>query len=376
MLKLNEEQALLRDSVRRYLADKSPESVVRALMETGDGFDRAAWKAMADELGLQALIIPERHGGLGLSQLELCLVFEEMGRVLLCAPFFSTVALATNLLLVVGDEQACGDYLPGIATGDRTATLAYGETGAAWDPASIRVAASQAGDGWTLTGAKSYVIDGHTADTILVIARAPFGIGVFAVDGRAAGLTRTARATLDMTRKLADLRFEAVGARLVGHATDQTDAIGKAIDFATIALTAEQIGGSQHLLDMAVEYAKFRVQFGRPIGSFQAIKHKCADLLMEIESAKAAAHEGYRVAAADAPELAVCASIAKAYCSETYFRASTDNIQIHGGIGFTWEHPSHLYFKRAKSSEMLFGDSDFHRERYLRIDRTLATDRG
>lgn len=371
MLRLSEEQVLLRDSVRRYLADKSPEAVVRAQMETGQGFDRGAWKALADDLGLQAIIIPERHGGLGLSQLELCLVFEEMGRVLFCAPFFSTVALAANLLIAIGDETICAEYLPAIAAGDLTATLAYGEQGAAWDPASIALAATPSKDGWSLSGSKAYVVDGHSADLVLVIARAPFGIGVFAVDGKAAGLVRTPRQTLDMTRKLADLSLDGVAAKLVGDRGDRSEVVGKALDLATVALTAEQVGGAQFLLEMAVDYAKFRVQFGRPIGSFQAIKHKCADLLMEIESAKAAAHEGYRVAASGGPELALCASVAKAYCSETYFRASTDNIQIQGGIGFTWDNPSHLYFKRAKSSEMLLGDGDFHRERYLRVDRTL-----
>jgi len=358
----SEEQEELRKSVRRFLEDKSPETEVRRQMETTDGYDPAVWSQMAQQLGLQGLAIPEEYGGSGYTYVELIVVLEEMGRALLCAPYFSTVALAANALISSGDDTAKKEYLPGIASGDVIATLALTEDSGKWDESGITLAATKAGDGYTLTGSKNFVLDGHTASLILVAARTGAGVSLFAVDGGAAGLTRTALSTMDQTRKQAKLEFAGTPARLVGADGGGWPVLSKTLDLAAVALAAEQVGGAQKVLEMSVEYAKVRVQFGRPIGSFQAIKHKCADMLLEVESAKSAAYYAGWAAAEDSDELPVVASLAKAYCSDAYFHAAAENIQIHGGIGFTWEHPAHLYFKRAKSSELYLGDPTYHRE--------------
>ncbi len=358
----SDEQEELRKAVRRFLDDKSPETEVRRLMETTEGYDDAVWRQMAEQLGLQGLAIPEEYGGSGYTYVELIVVLEEMGRALLCAPYFSSVALAANLLLASGDEAAKKDILPGIAAGTTIATVALAEASGRWDEEGVTLQAAGAGSDWTLTGEKLYVLDGHTADVVLVAARTDAGVSVFAVDKGAPGFTSTSLSTMDQTRKQAKLTFEGARGRLVGTDGAGWGAISKMLDLAAVALAAEQVGGAQKVLDMAVEYAKVRVQFGRPIGSFQAIKHKCADMLLEVESAKSAAYYAGWAAAEDNDELPVVASLAKSYCSEAYFHATAENIQIHGGIGFTWEHPAHLYFKRAKSSELLFGDPTYHRE--------------
>ncbi|HEY2303666.1 MAG TPA: acyl-CoA dehydrogenase family protein [Acidimicrobiales bacterium] len=358
----SEEQEELRKSVRRFLEDKSSETEVRRLMETDEGYDPAVWTQMAQQLGLQGLAIPEEFGGSGYGYVELIVVLEEMGRALLCAPYFSTVALAANALLVSGDEQAKKDLLPGLASGETIATVAFTEPSGRWDEAGITATATKGPGGWTLDGEKMFVLDGHVANLILVAARTGDSVSLFAVDGDAPGLTRTALSTMDQTRKQARLELSSTPGRLIGGEGDGWAILSKMLDLAAVALAAEQVGGAQKVLEMAVEYAKVRVQFGRPIGSFQAIKHKCADMLLEVESAKSAAYYAGWAAAEDNDELPVVASLAKAYCSDAYFHATAENIQIHGGIGFTWEHPAHLYFKRAKSSELLFGDPTYHRE--------------
>ena len=363
----SEEQDQLRDAVRKFLEAKSPETEVRRLMETTEGYDPAVWSQMANELGLQSLHIPEAYGGQGFSWVELGIVLEEQGRALLCAPYFSTVVLAANAILNAGTEDQKAALLPGIASGETIATLAFTEPNGKWDAAGITLEATPAGDGATLTGTKMFVLDGHIANLIVVAARAAgttgeHGISFYTVDGDAAGLTRTALATMDQTRKQAKLEFNAVQATLLGTAGAGWAALSKTLDQAAVGLCNEMVGGGQYVLDESVQYAKDRVQFGRPIGSFQAIKHKCADMLLEIESAKSAAYYASWAAAEDNDELPVVASLAKAYCSDAYFHATAENIQIHGGIGFTWEHDAHLYFKRAKSSEILFGDATYHRE--------------
>ena len=358
----SEEQEELRKSVRRFLEQKSPETEVRRLMETTEGYDTAVWEQMANQLGLQGLAIPEEFGGSGYGFVELIVVLEEMGRSLLCAPYFSTVALAANALLSSGDDAAQKEFLPGIASGEIIATVALTEDSGKWDESGITLAATKSGDGYTLTGSKNFVLDGHTANLILVAAKTGAGTSLFAVQGDAAGLTRTALSTMDQTRKQAKLEFANTPAKLVGAEGEGWAILAKTLDLAAVALAAEQVGGAQKVLEMSVEYAKVRVQFGRPIGSFQAIKHKCADMLLEVESAKSAAYYAGWAAAEDSDELPVVASLAKAYCSDAYFHATAENIQIHGGIGFTWEHPAHLYFKRAKSSELYLGDPTYHRE--------------
>ena len=357
-----EEQEELRKTVRAFLDSKSAEDAVREQMETDDGFDRAVWSQMGEQMFLQGIAIPEEFGGMGFGFVELGIVLEEMGRALLCAPYFSTVVLAANTLLHSGDEAAKAAHLPGIAAGSTIATLALTEPNGKWDESGVTATASNSGGSWSINGTKSFVLDGHTADLIVVAARTGKGVSLFTVDGGASGLTRTALSTMDQTRKQAKLEFANTPATLLGTEGDGWNVLSRVLDLAAVALAAEQVGGAQKVLEMAVEYAKVRVQFGRPIGSFQAIKHKCADMLLEVESAKSAAYYGMWCASEMNDELPSVASMAKAYCSEAYFHATAENIQIHGGIGFTWEHPAHLYFKRAKSSELLFGDPTYHRE--------------
>jgi alkylation response protein AidB-like acyl-CoA dehydrogenase len=358
----NEEQDELRRMVNRFLEEKSSETEVRRLMATTEGYDPAVWSQMAEQLGLQSLAIPEEYGGAGYSYVELIVVFEEMGAALLCAPYFATIALGANALLTSGDDEAKKKYLPGIASGETIATLAYTEDSGRWPLDDIQLAATDNGGSWTLNGAKNYVIDGATATLILVAARTPSGVSLFAVDGDAAGLTRESLNTMDQTRKQARLEFANAPATLIGSEGGAGAGLEKTLQLAAVALAAEQVGGAQRCLDNAVEYAKNRIQFGRPIGSFQAIKHKCADMLLEVESAKSAAYYAGWAAAEDNDELPVVASLAKSYCSDAYFHAASENIQIHGGIGFTWEHHAHLYFKRAKSSELFLGEPAYHRE--------------
>ncbi|HUW03262.1 MAG TPA: acyl-CoA dehydrogenase family protein [Acidimicrobiales bacterium] len=358
----SEEQEELRNIVRQFLENKSAEPAVREQMETEQGYDDAVWSQMAEQMGLQSLIIPEEYGGSGYSYIELTVVLEEMGRALLCAPYFSTVVLAGNAILQSGDDAAKAAYLPGIASGETIATLAFTEENGKWDESGIAATATAGGDGHTITGTKMFVIDGHVANLLIVAAKTDAGTSLFAVEGDASGLTRTPLSTMDQTRKQAKLTFENTPAKLIGTDGGGWDVLSTVLDLAAVGLAAEQVGGAQMCLDMAVQYAKDRVQFGRPIGSFQAIKHKCADMLLEVESAKSAAYYAAWCASEMNDELPSVASLAKAYCSEAYFHASAENIQIHGGIGFTWEHPAHLYFKRAKSSELLFGDPTYHRE--------------
>ena len=364
----SEEQDELRRTVRQFLEAKSPETEVRRLMETENGYDESVWKQMGQELGLQGLAIPEAYGGQGFTFIELGIVLEEMGRVLLCAPYFSSAVLAANAILNAGTEDQKQELLPGIAAGDTIATLAFTEPSGKWDAAGITMeAAENVGGEFTLTGEKMFVIDGFTADLIVVVARiagtsGTDGITFFTVRGDADGLNRTALSTMDMTRKQAKLEFNNVVATPLGSTSGGFAAFSKTLDQAAVALANEMMGGAQKVLEQSVEYAKVRVQFGRPIGSFQAIKHKCADMLLEVESGKSAAYYASWAAAEDNEELPVVAALSKAYCSEAYFHATAENIQIHGGIGFTWEHPAHLYCKRAKSSEIFLGDATYHRE--------------
>jgi alkylation response protein AidB-like acyl-CoA dehydrogenase len=358
----SDEQQELRAVVRQFLEAKSPEAAVRAQMETVRGYDEAVWGQMSGQLGLAGLTIPEEYGGSGFSSVELSIVLEEMGRTLLCAPYFSTVVLAGSALLHSGDETAKKRFLPGIAAGSATATLAFTEPTGRWDADGIQAMATNHRDGWRISGRKSFVLDGHTADILLIAARTGAGTSIFAVDGDTPGLRRTPLETMDLTRKLARLDLDSVPATLIGTDGTGWDLLERVLDLAVVALAAEQVGGAQRVLEMSVDYAKVRVQFGRLIGSFQAIKHKCADMLLQVESAKSAAYHAASCAAELSDDLPAVASLAKAYCSDAYVFAATENIQIHGGIGFTWEHPAHLYFKRARSSEVLFGDPTYHRE--------------
>jgi len=267
-----------------------------------------------------------------------------------------------NAVQASGDVATRGGLLPGIAAGTTIATLAVPEDDGCWSTDRLQTRARRFGDGYVLDGSKSFVLDGTIADLVLVVAQAEEGPTLFAVDGRSPQLSRRPLQTIDMTRKQAALTFDAVPARLVGTAGGAGAVVEKTLQLAAVALAAEQVGGAQRCLDMSVEYAKLRVQFGRPIGSFQAIKHKCADMLLEVESARSAAYYAAWAAADGSSELPLVASLAKAYCSEAYFHVAAENIQVHGGIGFTWEHDAHLFYRRAKSSEVMLGSPTHHRE--------------
>jgi alkylation response protein AidB-like acyl-CoA dehydrogenase len=357
-----DEQRELAATLRRFLQDKSSSSEVRRLMQTEAGYDPQTWSQLAGQLGLPGLVIPEKHGGSGAGPVELAVASEEMGRALLCAPFFATAVLAAQALLASGDEAAQEEFLPGIADGTTIATVAVCENDGAWTTDGVATRARRSGDGYVLDGRKSFVIDGHTAGLLLVVARADGGPSLFAVRGDADGLGRRPLETLDLTRKQAALELDAVPARLIGAEGSAADVVAATLRLGAVALAAEQVGGAQRCLDMSVEYAKIRMQFGRPIGSFQAIKHMCADMLLEVESARSAAYYAAWAAQDGSDELPLVASLAKACCSEAYFRAAADNIQIHGGIGFTWEHDAHLYYRRAKSTELMLGTPAEHRE--------------
>ncbi|TRO59900.1 MULTISPECIES: acyl-CoA dehydrogenase family protein [unclassified Streptomyces] len=359
----SDEQEELRRTVRAFLADTSPETEMRRLMETPEGFDRALWRRMGTELGLQGLAVPEEYGGAGYGPVEVGVVMEELGRALLCAPFLASAVLATTTLLRCDDEDARKRLLPGLASGELVGTLALTEDSARWDAEGVQLTARESAGSWLLTGHKMFVLDGAAADVVLTVARTGEGIGVFWVDGDAAGLTHEPLPTMDPTRRQARLDYHDVPAtRLRTSGGDGWDLVSEVLDRASVALAAEQVGVASRALDMAVEYAKVRHQFGRPIGSFQAVKHLLADVLLEVESARAAAHYALLAAENEDTDLPAVASLAKAFCSDASLQATEQNIQVHGGIGFTWEHPAHLYLKRAKTSQLLFGDPAYHRE--------------
>jgi alkylation response protein AidB-like acyl-CoA dehydrogenase len=362
MFGTSEEQEELRASVRRFVTDRAPLAKVRQLMDAGE-IDREFWAQAGAQLGLQGIAIPEEYGGSGFSFAEQAIVLEELGAGLYGGPYLPSAVLAATALLASPDESARQELLPGIASGETIAALAFTEENGSWDPAAIRLAAAKSGDGWVLDGHKSFVLSGAEAGLYLVVAVADGGLSLFAVDAGASGLTATALPTLDQTRNLARLDFAAVPARLIGSAGDATAILDRVLDIAAIALAAEQLGAAQRALDITVDYTKTRHQFGRPIGSFQALKHRMADLLMEVESLRSAVAYAASAVAEGSDEVPALASLLKAYASETYFHVAAEMIQMHGGIGFTWEHDAHLFFKRAKSSELFLGDGAYHRER-------------
>jgi alkylation response protein AidB-like acyl-CoA dehydrogenase len=362
------EQETFRLSLRRFFDDGFSSQEVRRLMETDAGYDAGVWRRMAEELGLQAIAIPEAYGGHGFSFVEIGIVLEEMGRRLVGGPYLASVVQAAGAILAASGEERRSALLPGIARGETLATLAVAEPAGRWDLDSISTLARERAGTWTLHGVKSFVLDGHHADLVLVAARLPGthaedGIGLFAVRGDAPGLRRTLVPALDATRKLARLELSNVACEPIAEPGKDGPALAKVLDQSAVALACEMVGGAQAVLDAAVEYAKTRVQFGRPIGSFQAVKHKCAEMLLSVETARSAATYAARAAALDTNELSAVASLAKAHCSEAYFHCAAENLQIHGGIAFTWEHDAHLHLRRAKASELLLGDASYHRER-------------
>ncbi len=358
----SEEQDELRRTVRRFLEEKSPVTEVRRLMETREGYEPSVWKQLSQELGLPGVHVPEAYGGQGLGFAELGIVLEEMGRALLCAPYFSSVVLAANAILNAGSESQKQELLPGIAAGETLATLAVAEPKGRWDAGGIALEARPEGSGFRLHGEKSFVTDGASAQLLVVAARGPAGIGLFHLRADSESVERRPLTVVDPTRKLARLGFKGARAESLGDPAGGAAALSKTLDQAAAMLANEMVGGAQRLLDMTVEYAKTRVQFGRPIGSFQAIKHKCADMLMSLELARSSAYYAAGCADESPDELPAIASLAKAQCSDAYLELAAEAIQIHGGLGFTWEQDVHLYFKRAKASEVLLGDPTYHRE--------------
>ncbi len=366
----SDEQVAFRTALRRFLSEKSPSGEVRRLMETTIGYDGEVWRHMSQDLGLTAIHIPASYGGQGFGVSELAIATEEMGRCLLCAPYFASTVMGATAIMKAGTEDQKQALLPGIAAGEVIATVACTEVHGRWDTAGVGMTATQANGAYALNGTKSFVLDGHSADLLVVVARRPGsqgadGLSFFTVAGDATGLERVLLKSTDPTRKLARLTFANVEATLLGEEGNAAGPLRDTLDIAAICLANEMVGGAERLLEDAVAYAKMRVQFGRPIASFQSLKHKAADMLMEVELAKAGAY--YAAAAADegAEDVSALASLAKATAADTYMQTAIHAVQIHGGIGFTWENDTHLWFKRAKSSEVFLGGADYHRERLM-----------
>lgn len=366
----SEEQDEFRLMLRRFLEDKSPPSEVRRLMETDEGCDRQVWQQLSQDLGLTAVHIPEAYGGQGFGVSELAIAVEEMGRALLCAPYFASTVMAATAILKAGSGEEKRKYLPRIAAGETIATLAIAEDGGAWDPLTTTLTASVIGGRYSLSGCKSFVLDGCTADLIVVAAMqagatGQEGVSLFVVPGDAVGLERNLLQSADPTRKIARLVFDNVEGRILGEPGQAEGPLRETLDIAAACLASEMVGGAERLRESAVEYANLRVQFGRPIASFQTLKHKAADMLLDVELAKSAAY--YAAAAVDDgdDEVPALASLAKAAAADAYMQTAVHTVQIHGGIGFTWDNDTHLWFKRAKSSEVFLGDSHYHRERMM-----------
>lgn len=361
--KFTEEQLMIRETAETFFRENSTSATIRAAMATEKGYDTKLWQAICQDLCFQSITIPEDHGGMGLGYVELVAVMEQMGRYLLCSPYFSTVCLAANALFVAGNEQQQAEYFGKIINGE-TGTLLYQGSNQY----------KKQGDSYILNGTTRYVIDGHTADFFVAVADGEQGVGLFLLPAQTAGVSRQWLPTVDQTRKQAEVALKNVAVPSAQCMLTNAHAeLAKILQLASIALAAEQMGGTQQILDMTVSYTKGRVQFNRPVGSFQAVKHQMADMMLRAEVARSAVY--YAACAADdtlrcgplSAELPEAASIAKAYCSDAYFQNAGAAIQLHGGVGFTWEYDVHLYFKRAKSSEILLGHGAHHREHIAKL---------
>jgi alkylation response protein AidB-like acyl-CoA dehydrogenase len=357
-----EERTAICDAVNSLLSDRSSEAAVRATMETAQGYDPALWKQLVAQ-GIVGLLIDPDYGGTGLGPIELELVMEGTGAALLCSPLISSGVLAASLLAASGDKETQQRLLPGIAAGSTIATVALTGDAGSWTPDGVAVEATSADGKASLNGVASYVTHGQIADVILVVAKTAGGVGVFEVAADAAGLTREALPSFDKTLRLARLAFANTAARPI--ATAGWPAVQSAIDLALVAVAGEQAGGARRIFDMTVDYAKLRVQFGRPIGGFQAVKHMAADLLIEVESSTSAARHAAEQLAQQSSQAEEAVSLAAFACAESYVKVAATAIQMHGGIAFTWEHPAHLYLRRARTYAQLFGAPSLYRERYL-----------
>ncbi|MFD7504136.1 acyl-CoA dehydrogenase family protein [Streptomyces sp. NPDC059850] len=357
LLSETDEQRQLRTVLRDLFAEACGPEDLRKHLAAPRGYDEALWARLAGEIGVHGLAVPEEYGGSGFTFAELAVALEEGGRALACAPLLPTVVLAAHALLYAGDRTACERYLPRIADGTLTATVAgFGDDGPG-------VIAEQGGAGWVLRGRADFVLDGAGVDLVLVRAGTPDGPGLFACEPDPATCRRTPRRVLDETRRQALLEFRGAPATPVGAAEGAGATVSATLDTGRAALAAEQVGGSGHALDTTVEFVAQRHQFGRPIGSFQAVKHRLADVLVALEAARSASAYATACVAVAPPQLPVAATAAAVVCSETFRLATAEYVQLHGGIGFTWEHPAHLYVRRARAGEVLFGTADRHRAR-------------
>jgi alkylation response protein AidB-like acyl-CoA dehydrogenase len=371
-----QEQVMLRDLSREFLGRESTPRAVRALWDDQRGYSDATWQQLA-EMGLHGLTVPESYGGQGLGAIEQALVLDEMGRAAYPGPYFATSVLATSAIAASGQSDQMARYLPDIAAGRTRATLALLENKLSWQPSGVALRATRAGDGFTLSGIKRFVPFGHVADLVLVVARTSDsdsdGTTVFAVPGDAAGLSGARNVEMDRTNPTSTLTFKDVAVQadaVVGQVDHGWQIVAAVLERAAVGAAAEMLGAARRCMDMSVEYAKVRQQFGQPIGMFQAIKHACAEMLLEVENSHAATYYAAWAADASSPDASLAASAAKAYVGDASRKVCGSAIQVHGGIGFTWDYDLHIYFKRAKHFEPLYGDADFHRERALQL--TLA----
>lgn len=385
-----DEQLMIKDTAESYLQEVSTSEAIRAAMETDLGYCVEQWQSVCSDLVWQAIHIPEAYGGLGLGYVELVAMQEQMGRFLFCSPFFSTVCMGVNALLLAANETQKENYLPQIIAG-KTVTLAFvgsaaSSFGGQWDDDVIETVAVKHSNGYTLTGEARYVVDGASSDYLIVAARTQRAVNLFILSKEQEGLEIEVLPTMDQTRQQAQIYFHDVqvdASALLGSEGNSQTVLANVLDLATIALAAEQLGGAQGIMDMAVDYSKERVQFGRAIAGFQSIKHKAADMMTRVEVARSGVYYAACVAQqvieavakqqpVDTSALSEAASIAKGYCSDAYFKNAAEALQIHGGVGFTWEYDVHLHFKRAKSSEHYLGNASYHRERIAQ----LLLDRG
>ena len=366
-----DEQRQLRAAVKKFCAENFDEQTVRRLMESDPPFDAGVWTRLGTELGVLGLSVPEADGGVGGSLVDQAVAVEELGAALACGPVFGTVFLAIPAVVAASSGPVRDGLLPELVEGRRTAAFAVADRAGAFDPSAMSVTASQTGEEWTeewtLTGRVERVVDGGAADDLLVAADGPDGVALYVIDAVAGGVHRTPLVTLDQTRPQATIRLADAPARVVADPAEAQRVIEHALHVGSALLAVEQVGAAQHLLDLSVEYAKARLQFGRPIGSFQAVKHRLADLLVDLEHARSAAYHAVWALTDGSDDPALAASIAQATASAAFARVATDTIQVHGGIGFTWEHQAHLYFKRATTDAALLGTPEQHRARVAEL---------
>ena len=366
----SEEQEMLRDAAKRFLTDNCPTTYVRKMMAHDTAHDADFYKKLV-ELGWPGLLVPEQYGGTGGTFLDLTVIMEEAGKALLPGPFFATALLGAPLILEGGSEAQKQELLPKLAAGELLVTLAIAEASGRFDAGGIGLKAEKKGGRYVLTGEKLFVPDAQVANCIGVVARTQQGskpeegISLFLVPSNSKGLTITQLKTVDMTRRLCHLKFEGVevdGAELLGAENQGWPILHRTLDIATAGLCAEIVGTAQRALDMSVDYAKTRVQFGKPIGAFQAVKHKCVDMMVAVENARSLTYYACWTVDERAAEAATAVPMAKAYASDMGKNVTSEAIQVHGGIGFTWEHDMHLFHRRALAGEANFGNAPIHRE--------------